>query len=97
MAELTLCDFLEFLEPARQPISIRLIRASPRQLDLLPSDPFEAEFKERPVMNFEEPVRDVDVEIRVDPDQLGIEDGPVELRQRQALRRSAALTARPHP
>jgi len=32
-------SLLEFLEPDRQPVSIRAIQTSPRQLDHLPSDP----------------------------------------------------------
>jgi hypothetical protein len=42
-------------------------------LDQLPDDPLKAEFEKRAVMDFEQPVRDVDAEIRVDPDQVGVE------------------------
>jgi hypothetical protein len=82
----TLNQLLELLEPAGQAVSIRVIFLPPRQLDHLPSDPFEAEFEERPIMNFEQAVGDMDSEIRVDPDQVGVEGGMVDLRQRQAIR-----------
>ena len=36
-------------------------------------------------MNFEEPIGDMDTEIRVDPDQIGIKGGVVNLRQRQPV------------
>jgi hypothetical protein len=45
----------------------------------------EAEFEKRPIMDFEQPVGDVDSEIRVDPDQVSIEGRMMELRQRQAI------------
>ena len=59
--------FLELLEPDRQPLSIGAILTPPRQLDHLPDDPLKAEFEKRAVMDFEQPVGDVDSEIRVDP------------------------------
>ena len=37
-------------------------------------------------MNFEQPVRDMDAEIRVDPDQVGIEGRMVDFCQRQPIR-----------
>jgi hypothetical protein len=37
-------------------------------------------------MDFEQAVRDVDTEIGVDPDQLGVKGRMVELRQRQPIR-----------
>ena len=49
-------------------------------------DPFKPEFEERAVMDFEQPVRDVNSVIRVDADQMSIEGGVVDLRQRQAIR-----------
>jgi hypothetical protein len=42
-------------------------------------DPLEADFEERPVMNFEQPVGDVNAEIRVDPDELSVKGCMVEL------------------
>jgi hypothetical protein len=44
------------------------------------------EFEERAIVNVEQTVRDMDAEIRVDPDQMGIESPVVEPRQRQAVR-----------
>jgi hypothetical protein len=78
--------FLELLEPSRQPLSIPPIHTSPRQLDHLPGDPFQAEFEKRAVMDFKQAVGDVDAEIRVDPDQLSVKGRMVELGQRQAIR-----------
>ena len=64
----TLCRLLEFPEPKRQPVAIRAILRPPRHLDQCASDPFEPEFEKRTIMDFEQPIRDVDVEIGVDPD-----------------------------
>jgi hypothetical protein len=44
-----------------------------RQLDHLPYDPLQPEFQERAIVNFEQPIRDVNSEIGVDPDQVGVE------------------------
>jgi hypothetical protein len=55
-------------------------------LDHLPGDPFKPEFEKRPIMDFEQPVRDVDAEIWVNPDQVGIERRMMDLGQRQAIR-----------
>jgi hypothetical protein len=44
----------------------------------------EPEFEKRTIVDFEQAVRDMDAEIRVDPDQL--EGRLVELRQRQTIR-----------
>jgi hypothetical protein len=61
------------VEPNRQPVTIGKILIPPRPVDHLPDDPFEPEFEEWPIVDFEQPVRDVDGEIGVDPDQIGIE------------------------
>jgi hypothetical protein len=37
-------------------------------LDHLPGDPFQPEFEKRPIMDFEQPVGDVNPVIGVDPD-----------------------------
>ena len=66
-------SLLELLEPSRQSIPIRAIVTSPRQLDQCASDPLEAEFEERAIMDFQEPIRDVSSVIGVDPDQMGVE------------------------
>jgi hypothetical protein len=50
-----------------------MILTPPWQLDHLPDDPFKPEFEKRAVMDFEQPVGDVDAEIRLDPDQVGVE------------------------
>ena len=56
MSPKPLCRLLELLEPSRQPVSIRPIHTSPRQLDDLPDDSLEAEFEERAIADFEQPV-----------------------------------------
>jgi hypothetical protein len=61
------------LEPDRQPVAIGTILKPSRPVDHLPDDPFEAEFEKRAIMDFEQPIRDVDSEIGVDPDQVGVE------------------------
>jgi hypothetical protein len=76
----SLCSLLEFLEPSRQPVAVRPILTPSRRLDHLPDDPLEAEFEKRIVANFEQPVRDANVEIRVDSDQLGVKSGVMDLR-----------------
>jgi hypothetical protein len=68
------------LEPNRQPVTIGKILIPPRPVDHLPDDPFEPEFEKRAIVDFEQPVRDVDAEIGVDPDQVGIEGRVVEFR-----------------
>jgi hypothetical protein len=60
------------LEPNRQPVPIGKILISPR-VDHLPNDPFEPEFEKRASVDFEQPVRDVDAEIGINPEQIGIE------------------------
>jgi hypothetical protein len=64
---------LELLEPQRQPVPIRTILTPPQQLDHLSDDPFQSEFEKWTIVDFEQPVRDMDAEIRVDPDQVGVE------------------------
>ncbi len=80
------CGFLELLEPQRQPVTIGVIACSPWQLDLLPDDSLQTKFEKRTVMDFEQPVGDVNSLIGVDPDQVSIEGGMVDLGQRQAIR-----------
>jgi hypothetical protein len=46
-----------------------------RPVDHLPGDPLQPEFEKRAIMNFEQPVRDMDAEIRADPDQVSVEGG----------------------
>jgi hypothetical protein len=54
----------------------------PWKLDHLPDDSFQSELEKWAVMDFEQPIRHMDAEIRVDTDQVGIEGGMVDLRQR---------------
>ena len=93
-----LCGLLEVLEPDRQPVAIRTILTPPRSIDKRSGNRFETEFEERTIVDFEQPVRDMDAEIRVYPDQMGVECRMVDFRQRQPIRgRPAVLTARPRP
>jgi quercetin dioxygenase-like cupin family protein len=71
---------LELLEPKRQPVPIRTILTPPRQFDRLPDDPFEAEFEKRAIVDFEQPIRDVNSVVGIDADQVGIKGGLMELR-----------------
>ncbi|HZC82104.1 MAG TPA: hypothetical protein VE222_10425 [Nitrospiraceae bacterium] len=71
---------LELLEPDRQPVAIRTILTPSRRFDQCSRDPLEAEFEKRAIMDFELPIRDVDSEIGVDPDQVGVEGRMMDLR-----------------
>jgi hypothetical protein len=62
----------EMLEPDRQPVAVRMILKPSRPVDQCSGDPLQAEFEKRAVMDFEQPVRDMDSEIGVDADQVGI-------------------------
>jgi hypothetical protein len=73
--------FLEFLEPSRQPMSIRVIHTSSRQLDHPPGDPLQPEFEKQAIVDSEQSLGDVDAEIRVDPDQLGVKGRMMKLRR----------------
>ena len=69
-------DYAAFLNCSNRIASrsrIRVILAPPRQLDHLPDDSFQSEFDKRAVMDFEQPIRHMDAEIRVDTDQVSIE------------------------
>jgi hypothetical protein len=55
-------------------------------LDHLPGNPLQPEFEKRTVADFEQPVGNMDAEIGVDPDQVGVESSVVDFRQRQAVR-----------
>jgi len=66
-SRLSLCRSPELLKPERQPLPIGTILIPPWQLDCLPDDPLQPEFEKRAIMDFEQPVRDMDAEIRVDP------------------------------
>jgi hypothetical protein len=66
------------LKPQRQPIAIRTILKPSRPVDQCSGDPLKAEFEKRAIMDFEQPIRDVNSEIGVDPDQMGVEGGMVD-------------------
>ena len=73
---------LELLETNRQPIAVRTILKPSRPIDQSSGDPLEAEFEKRPIMDFEQPIGDVDSVIGVDADQVAIEGRMMELRSR---------------
>jgi hypothetical protein len=52
-----------------------------RQLDDLPDVPFEAKFDKLAMLDFEQPIADVNSVIGFDADQVGIEGHVMELRQ----------------
>jgi hypothetical protein len=52
-----------------------------RPIDQCSGDPLEAEFEKRAIMDFEQPIRDVNSEIGVDVDQVGVEGRVMELRR----------------
>ena len=68
-----------------QPIPIRPILRSPRQLDPCAGDPLEADFEERAVMDFKQSISDMNPEIDIDADQVGIERRMVDLGEREAI------------
>ena len=63
----------DLLEPKCQPVSIGAILTPPRRLDHLPDDPLQLKFEKRAIMDFEQPIGDVNSEIRVNPDQVSVE------------------------
>jgi hypothetical protein len=75
-----LCGFLELLEPDRQLVAIRTILKPSGSVDQCSGDPLEAEFEKRAIMDFKQPIRDVNSVIGVDADQVGIEGRMMELR-----------------
>ena len=81
-----LCGSPELLEPERQPIPIGSILKTSWSVDQCSGDPLQPEFEKRAIVDFEQPVRDMDAEIGIDADQVGVEGRVMELRQRQAIR-----------
>jgi hypothetical protein len=73
------------LEPNREPVPIGMILKPSRPAYQRPGDTLQPEFEKRPVVDFEQPVRDVNSVIGVDTDQVGIEGRVMQLRQRQAV------------
>ena len=54
--------------------------------DHLHDDPHQPEFEERAIVDFEQPIGDVNSVIGVDADQMGVEGRVMEFRQRQTIR-----------
>jgi hypothetical protein len=74
------------LEPKRQPIPVRPILRSPWHHDLSAGNALEAEFEEWTVMDVEQPISDMDAEISIDADQVGVERRVMDFGQRQPIR-----------
>jgi hypothetical protein len=55
------------------------ILTPPRQSNHLPDDPLQPEFEKRDIMDFEQPIGDVNSVIGVDADQVSIERRMMEL------------------
>ena len=62
-----LCRLLELLEPDRQSIPIRTILTPSRPVDQCSSDPLQPKFEERALVDFEQPIGDVNSVNRVGP------------------------------
>jgi hypothetical protein len=75
-----LCGFLEQFEPQRQPVPNGTVLTASRHVDLRPGDALEAEFEEWAIVDFEQPVGDVNLVIGIDADQMGVEGRVMELR-----------------
>jgi hypothetical protein len=90
--------FLELLEPDRQSVTIRAILTPSRPANQCANDPLQTEFEKWTIVDFEQPIRDMDAEIGVNPDQVSIEGGMMDFRQRQAIRddRLSKLLVRIH-
>jgi hypothetical protein len=69
------------LEPNRQPVADRPVLDPVRRIDQRSGDSLQ-----RAIMNFEQPIGDVNSVIRVDADQVGVEGRMMELRQILAAR-----------
>jgi len=59
------------LEPEGQPVAIGTILNPPRPVDQSPSDSLEPEFEEWPIVDFEQPIGDMNSVIGIDADQMG--------------------------
>ena len=81
-----LCCSPVLLEPDSQPVAVGMILKPSWSVDQCSSDPFEAEFEEGTVVDFGQPIGDVNPIIGVDTDKLGVEGRVMQLRQRQAVR-----------
>jgi hypothetical protein len=79
------CRLLELLEPKRQPVADRPVLDPVRPIDHRSGNSLQPKFQKRAVMDFEQPVGDVNSVIRVDADQVN-EGRMMELRQILAAR-----------
>jgi hypothetical protein len=92
-----LCGFLGLLEPDRKSVSVRTILKPSWPVDQCSGDPLQPKF-EWTIMDFEQPIGDVNLVIRVDADYVVVEGGVMDLRLTAGhSRRSAVRIARPHP
>ena len=73
------------LKPDGEPVAIRPILRPSGQLDTRTSDLLQAKLEKRPVMDCEQPFGDMDAIIGIDTDQVRIERGMVDFRQRQPI------------
>jgi hypothetical protein len=73
------------LEPKRQPVADRPVLDPVRPIDQRSGNSLQPEFQKRAVMDFEQPVGDVNSVIRVDANQVN-EGRMMELRQILAAR-----------
>jgi hypothetical protein len=80
VARLSLCGFLKLFEAECQSVSIGIIPKPSRPVDQRSGDSLQPEFEERAIVDFEQPIRDVDAVIGVDPDQVGVEGRMMDLR-----------------
>jgi hypothetical protein len=76
---------LKLLEPNRQPVPFRPVLDPVRPIDQRSGNSLQPEFQKRAVMDFEQPVGDVNSVIRVDANQVN-EGRMMELRQILAAR-----------
>jgi hypothetical protein len=70
----------ELLEPDRQSIAIGTILKPARPVAQCPGNPLQPEFEKRAIMDFEQPVGNVNSVIGVDADQVGVERCVMDLR-----------------
>jgi hypothetical protein len=75
----------EQLEVHSEPISIGTVLVPKRRQDPAPLHPFEALFEHGAIMERQEPLRDVDDAVWVDPDEVRIVGGVVNFREREAV------------
>jgi hypothetical protein len=80
-----LSGLLKLLEPNRQPVADKPVLDPVRPIDQRSGNSLQPEFQKRAVMDFEQPVGDVNSVIRVDANQVN-EGRMMELRQILAAR-----------